>query len=261
MFNHSKVKNVLNWFVFFAVALIPLKAWSSDPKEAGIVVTAQGDPIASNSQQTRHLTRGMPIYVQDKIVLNDTSKIQIKFTDGGIINLIPASEYTVDSYSFNEKDKNNENVGSLAEGGFRALSGAMSKKDPSSIKIKTPVATIGLRGTIYQIELVNGSLVCGCEKGSIDVSTTHGSITIGDSFNFSYGQVSSADNPPETLNERPSELTPINATEIPGGLSYEEQEKEITHISQQSNTDQKEQAKDESDDDMIKLDANEGKCI
>lgn len=146
----------------------------------GSLFSAEGDPvgkvIAIEGQaqaNERNLIRGASVFVSDLIKVAAASKIQIRFTDGGILNLIENAQFRINSYAFNQDGKN-EFIAELATGGFRALSGSIANSNPDGYAVKTPVATIGIRGTIFEANIVKGQTYFGCMSGSIRVANEAG---------------------------------------------------------------------------------------
>lgn len=137
----------------------------------GKVITVQGKAEANQ----RNLSRGSSIFVSDKVGVQENSKVQIKFSDGGILNLIEKTEYVVKSYAFNPSGTNTY-AGELLKGGFRAVSGSIGQINPSGYSVKTPVATIGIRGTTLEANIVNGETFFGCREGQISVRNDAGEL-------------------------------------------------------------------------------------
>jgi hypothetical protein len=82
-----------------------------------------------------------------------------------------------------------ENEGTLLfnfiRGGMRTVSGAIGKVNRSNYSVKTPVATIGIRGTSYAAEQQpNGRLLLTVSKGMVNISNDFGSgnVSVGQTF-------------------------------------------------------------------------------
>jgi hypothetical protein len=151
---------------FISALLLGSALFAADP--IGKVISVTGKVSANN----RSLSRGDSVFVSDLIDVAAKSKVQIKFIDGGIINLIPSSQFRIDSYEF-KKDKQ-ESSSELVKGGFRAVSGSIARSNPENYAVKTPVATIGVRGTIFQANIVQESTYFGCDSGSVTISSSSG---------------------------------------------------------------------------------------
>lgn len=140
----------------------------------GKVVAIDGTAMAN----VRPLSRGSELFVSDAIKVGEASKLQIRFTDGGIINLIALTEYRIDSYQFNKTGTDNYSA-ELVKGGFRTISGAIAKSNPDGYSVKTPVLTIGIRGTLYSANIVDGVVYIGVERGAISATNAGGTAIVG----------------------------------------------------------------------------------
>ena len=83
------------------------------------------------------------------------SYAKVHFTDGGEITLRPDTQFQIEKYAFDEKQPGKDGAEfSLLKGSLRALTGLISKRgNKDSYAMKTPVATIGIRGTEYGLQM------------------------------------------------------------------------------------------------------------
>ena len=102
----------------------------------------------------RPLAFGAPIYSVDKLFSGQKSHALLAFRDGGRITLQENSEMDISLYDFQDKKQNDKAFFSLVSGGLRAMSGKIGKIDHSAYNINTPVSTIGIRGTGYDLYCV-----------------------------------------------------------------------------------------------------------
>lgn len=196
--------------VLLMLLLIPGAAFAQSKTAIGDVIITVGHVEAiSQDKNERTLKRGNPFYTLEMIVVEAASKAQLKFTDGGIINLIASTKYQVDSYVFKQADQTSQSISNLIEGGFRAVSGDISKENPSGTIVKTPVAVMGLRGTVYEALLANENLFTGCEEGTVSISNALGEVEIGPSSNTRYAIVMKG-KAPKGVKDKPSELAAVS---------------------------------------------------
>lgn len=134
------------------------------------------------------------------------STAQVRFSDGTIMALTPNSQIKVDEYIYQKDPKKDKTTVSLIKGGFRALTGAISKANPGAYKIETPVAVIGVRGTLFAGVLDEGKLYAGVTKGGIFVKNEKGEIDLGLDKDYSYAVVDSKDTAPIGLLIPPPQL-------------------------------------------------------
>ena len=91
------------------------------------------------------------VRVGDSLVENqrvqtaDDATAQLLFADETTMTVGPRSEVVLDKFVYNPRTQSGEVVLNATKGAFRFISGAAR---PDTYKIKTPIATIGVRGTI-----------------------------------------------------------------------------------------------------------------
>ena len=75
---------------------------------------------------------------------------RIKFIDNSEITLAPNTQLKIENYSFDEnKPQEDRSVFSLIKGTLRSITGSLGKRSIDRYELKTPAATIGIRGTNY----------------------------------------------------------------------------------------------------------------
>lgn len=160
-------------------------------------------------QAERFLTRHADIFLGDTLITDEMSKGQIQFFDGTSVLLIPGSQYSVDEYAASNFWGKNRYTARLHQGGVQISTGLIGRKSPENFLVGTPDATIGVRGTVFQARLTNGTLYAGSSSGKINVQNGAGNVTVGPELSHSYALASSWNMPPEELNEMPAVLNPI----------------------------------------------------
>lgn len=169
----------------------------------------------------RMLAKGSDIFAQETIVVGSSSRLQIRFIDGGVVNLIPDTEYRISSYRYKKAMQKDESLTELTKGGLRALSGSIAKKNPQGYEVKTPSATMGLRGTLVEAVVKGDETYFGVEKGKALVWNESGSQMIGTGQKANFAVVPGRNVPPELILERPNELM-LNVFAPPqGGTTFE----------------------------------------
>lgn len=184
----------LNRFGLLAAALLlgllPLishNATSAAGNAAGLVLLVSGQANAQVSgQPSRALSRRAEVFVGDRITTANDSQLQLRMKDGAVIALGANAEFVVKAYSDDAAgDKRDEAVLSLVKGGLRTISGQIEK---SAYTMETPTATLGIRGTVFDVYvradgttiviLRDGQVVVTGEAGGKQVLTQKGLATI-----------------------------------------------------------------------------------
>ena len=94
----------------------------------------------------RLLAKDDSIFSGDRIITQAASSLQIQMIDKGYFAVRPSSEISIDEYIFENKATDSVKA-SIIKGGLRSITGTIGKKYKRNFAIKTPVATIGIRGT------------------------------------------------------------------------------------------------------------------
>ncbi len=153
-----------------------VSAFADKAPEAGIVVLSTGQATAQGADKTnRPLTRRSPVFVGDKLVTSADSQVQLRMKDGAMISLGPTTQFIIKAYSDDAKgDKKDAAVLSLVEGGLRTISGSIDK---SAYKLETPVATLGIRGTVFDVYVAgDGTTTVVLREGAVDITGDTGVI-------------------------------------------------------------------------------------
>jgi len=126
---------------------------------------------------TRILSMKSEVIPGDTLETQKDSYAQIKFKDGATITLKPNTQFTVAAYTFVEaKPQEDSAVFSLLKGGIRAVSGLISKRgDQTAYKMNTTTATIGIRGTIFDVDDCKTGL---CKKEGGDGDTQEAGVYV-----------------------------------------------------------------------------------
>ena len=116
-------------------------------KHAAKVIYSFGDVKAMGKSGARELEKGDLVY-SGETVATTRGRTQLKFTDGGFASLQPNTDYQIDEYKFEGKaDGKERSFLSLLKGSVRLVTGVIGKANRRNFRIKTAVATIGIRGT------------------------------------------------------------------------------------------------------------------
>lgn len=161
-----------------AGAMAALAGGQALAETAGRVSFVNGSVSATSPDgQSRALRRGDAINGGDRIETR-SGRLQIRFTDGGFVSLQPNTVFGVDQYLYaNKAPEETSLFFSLLRGGMRTVTGAIGKVNKQSYKVRTPVATIGIRGTGYLAETDNERTLVSVGAGLVFVENSFGNAT------------------------------------------------------------------------------------
>jgi hypothetical protein len=120
------------------------------------------------------------------------SNAQLRMSDGAVIAIRAQSEFKINEYKFSGKEDGSEKANlSLVKGGVRAVTGSIGRSNQDNLKVNAVVATVGIRGTGFNINYCNGDcinkdksaakdgLYAGVFEGKISVTNQAGTETLG----------------------------------------------------------------------------------
>lgn len=138
------------YLIFALTGLALAVPTSAAAQEAvGGVVFLRGAAQVRHGDSTRDLSRGSEISEGDEIVTGADTRIVLKMIDGATINLGADSRFEVWRYEFDAAGGGGKAALGLVKGAFRAITGAIGDSANADIRVVTPVATLGVRGTDF----------------------------------------------------------------------------------------------------------------
>jgi hypothetical protein len=136
-------------------------------KPIGKVVTATGAVTiehvtavvvqAALSNQPGQAKVGDPIYLGDVLSTGGDGKVGITFTDGTAFDLSSNARMAMTEFIYDPNSKANSSLLSLTKGTFTFVAGKIAKS--GDMKVDTPVATMGIRGTTPRVEISDDGTV------------------------------------------------------------------------------------------------------
>jgi hypothetical protein len=146
----------------------------------GDVQIAKADYAPSQRQIGHQIGSGEPIYMGDQIATGAGGGLQVMLLDQTVMTLGQNAKMTVDEMVYDPKSGTGKLNFNVSQGAFRFVSGQIAKANPENVKITTPMATIGIRGTIVGGSVNGESVVIALlgPGGETNTSARHGAIEI-----------------------------------------------------------------------------------
>lgn len=146
---------------------------------AGLVQFTAGDVQLRRGDSLSRLAKGAELDGGDVVLTGTEGRAQIRFSDGGLVALYPDSQFTVTRYADGAGTGEDHFVVNLLRGGMRALTGLIGKRNPSSYKVITPTAVVGIRGSAFMLAIdANGKVLVSGEQDEIEVCTQAGCVGV-----------------------------------------------------------------------------------
>ncbi|WP_312014999.1 FecR family protein [Bradyrhizobium sp. AUGA SZCCT0160] len=94
---------------------------------------------------------GDVVYEGDVVATGADGRVGISFTDGTAFNLSSNARMALSEFVYDPNGKSNKTLLSLTKGTFTFVAGHVAKT--GDMKVDTPVATMGIRGTTPHVEI------------------------------------------------------------------------------------------------------------
>ena len=136
-------------------------------KPIGKVVVATGSvtierasaPViqVATAGQAGQANVGDLVYQGDAVATGADGKVGINFTDGSSFNLSNSARMVLDEFVYDPNSTSNASLFNLTKGTFTFIAGKVAKT--GDMKVDTPVATMGVRGTTPRVEISDDGTV------------------------------------------------------------------------------------------------------
>lgn len=232
------------WRLLFVVAtLFP----SISLAEVGSVTQFTGNPAEARRDDDRLVVEmGFDIEMLDRLITANT-RLGLTFTDGTRVEITEQSQLVIDDFVYDPNTSAGKMSMNVALGTVQMASGRLASTSRENVSIRTPTASITVRGTDFSmtVDELGRSLIIllpscpdetlnedECPVGVIEVSTDAGSVVLNEPYQgtlVSHGGLMPAD-PRKLLLERVNinnNLIIVPPAEFPNGFASEDEEEEI----------------------------------
>jgi hypothetical protein len=100
---------------------------------------------------------GTPVLVGDTLITGGDGRVGVTFRDDSLLSTGPNSVLSIDRFVFDSTTHKGEFESSLKRGTLTAVSGKLVKEQPESMRVKTPAAIMGVRGTEFAVKVADTS--------------------------------------------------------------------------------------------------------
>ena len=95
---------------------------------------------------------GTQVFLHDEVITGKIGSVGIEFVDGTVFSLTDSGRMVLNELVFNPDGTGSMAV-SMLQGTFAFLTGTIAKTGPDAMRVQTPVAMIGVRGTTVTVVL------------------------------------------------------------------------------------------------------------
>jgi len=122
-------------------------------EDVGQIKVAKGTVHVERDGQRVPAAVGMPIRQSDTVVTGADGSAGITFSDNSLLSAGPNSVLVVDRYAFDRTTHVGHFDASLKKGTLAVVSGKLVKQTPGAMRVRTPAAIMGVRGTDFVVQV------------------------------------------------------------------------------------------------------------
>lgn len=113
----------------------------------GLIKVANGDAAITRNGQRLAARAGGQLYQMDVLSTGAKGSLGVILRDDTTLSLGPASEIHLQQFAYKPAEHKLGMVVKFARGMISYMSGKIAKLAPGSVRLETPTATLGVRGT------------------------------------------------------------------------------------------------------------------
>jgi ferric-dicitrate binding protein FerR (iron transport regulator) len=161
--------------VVVAASMLVWTTPSLAESKIGVASAAKNQVHGILGGTTRAMAAGSELFSNETVRTGEASQAQLLFLDQTSLSVGARSEVKLDRFVYNPDRKAGNVVIEASRGAFRFVSGS---QNPSNYTIKTPLATIGVRGTIFSTEITKSEEHIYVTQGKVLVHTSGGDYVL-----------------------------------------------------------------------------------
>jgi hypothetical protein len=119
--------------------------------DAGQIKIARGAAWIERAG-TRHPAQvGARVQQSDVVATGPDGSIGIVFDDDSLLSIGPSSTLVIERFAFDPTTQRGSFESTLRSGTLSAVSGRLTRQSPDAMKVRTPAAILGVRGTEFVV--------------------------------------------------------------------------------------------------------------
>ena len=120
-------------------------------QEAGHIKVARGGVQVERAGQKTPAAVGAIVQAGDVVTTGADGSVGITFLDNSLLSAGPNSVLAIDRFAFDSTTHQGSFESSLRKGTLAVVSGKLAKQSPEAMKVRTPAAVLGVRGTEFLV--------------------------------------------------------------------------------------------------------------
>lgn len=146
----------LDWALWLAAALLIARAGVPSAAEAPAIAQIKkvtGQATVLRFGERRPAIVGDMLFVKDVIETGSDGGIGITFIDNTVFSAGPGSQIALEEFKFDSNDFRGAMLADMRQGTLAVVSGDIARRPPGAMKVRTPTAILGVRGTTFVVQV------------------------------------------------------------------------------------------------------------
>lgn len=143
--------HVSRYLFWLAVMLLPALAAAQEVR-IGTFKTVRTKVWVQSNQTDKPVQSGDPVMLNQRIQTDKDGTASLVLTDGTTLVLGPNSSLDMARYQYDPVNNTGTMLVDLVSGSLRMITGWLGKLHPEDVKVRTPNAVTGVRGTDFLVE-------------------------------------------------------------------------------------------------------------
>ena len=136
-----------------ALILLAISFVSADAIKIAQIKNVSGQVTVVRDGANLPAKAGDLLYEKDVVRTGGDGAIGITFTDNTAMSTGPNSEVSLDQYQFDSSNFHGSMLADMRKGTLAMVSGDIARSSPGAMRIKTPTAMLGVRGTRFVVQV------------------------------------------------------------------------------------------------------------
>lgn len=132
--------------------LLPGLSPAADPRTVAVVKIVSGGVSVERAGQTLPVVVGMSLHQADTLVTGRDGSAGVTFEDNSLMSLGASTRLAIDRFQFDRTTHAGRFETTLGKGRLAVVSGKIAKHELDAMKVRTPTALLGVRGTEFIVE-------------------------------------------------------------------------------------------------------------
>jgi len=120
-------------------------------QDAGQIKVSKGSAQIERAGKKLSANVGQVVQPGDVVITGSDGSVGITFRDNSLVSIGPDSVLAIDRFVFDSTTHQGAFDSSLKQGTLAVVSGKLAKQSPEAMKVKTPAAILGVRGTEFVV--------------------------------------------------------------------------------------------------------------